>query len=327
MTAATLSAVLGRAAAEGRAVAGLVVLGWEDARAYVEAAEEAGIAVILQAGPGCRRHTPTPILGRMFRTLADAATVPVVCHIDHATTIEECRAGVDAGFTSVMIDGSKLALDDNIAMTSRVVEEAHRAGVSVEGEVGVVGYVNGAPSQTTAPEDAARLERESGSTPSLSPSATSTSPRKKRRPSMPPRSRHRRRHDRSPGAAWRQRHSGGVAAAVGAGPSRREIQRRDGIADGLRRCAARSSGRSPPEFRPHRDPLRRRAVAQARGEEACRFALAAVADARRRVPRSMTEQGNIVASGRRCAPSINSSMSSTERRMISSMGWRIVVRL
>ena len=162
MTAATLSEALKRAAAEGRSVAGLVVLGWEDARAYVEAAEAVGAPLILQAGPGCRRHTPTPILGRMFRTLADAAAVPVVCHIDHATTLEECRAGLDSGFTSVMIDGSRLPLEDNIALTAQVVEEAHRAGVSVEGEVGVVGYACGAASCATAPEEAARLERETG---------------------------------------------------------------------------------------------------------------------------------------------------------------------
>jgi fructose-bisphosphate aldolase class II len=162
MTAATLAEVLGRAVAERRAIAGLVVLGWEDARAYVEAAEEVGIPVILQAGPGCRRNTPTTVLGKMFRTLADPASVPVVCHIDHATTLEECRSGIEAGFTSVMIDGSKLPLDENIALTARVVAEARRAGVSVEGEVGVVGYVHGAPSRATAPEEAARLERESG---------------------------------------------------------------------------------------------------------------------------------------------------------------------
>lgn len=162
MTAATLSEILGRAVAEKRAVAGLVVLGWEDARAYVEAAEETGIPVILQAGPACRRHTPTPILGKMFRTLADCASVPVVCHIDHATTLEECREGIEAGFTSVMIDGSKLPLDDNVALSARVVEAAHRTGVSVEGEVGVVGYVGGTASLVTEPEDAARLERECG---------------------------------------------------------------------------------------------------------------------------------------------------------------------
>ena len=162
MTVATLAEVLGRAVEERSAVAGFVVLGWEDARAYVEAAEEAAVPVILQAGPGCRRHTPTIILGKMFRTLAESAAVPVVCHIDHATTIEECRAGIEAGFSSVMIDGSKLPLEDNVALTARVVAEAHRAGVSVEGEVGVVGYVRGAPSRATAPGEAARLERESG---------------------------------------------------------------------------------------------------------------------------------------------------------------------
>ena len=106
VTAATLSEVLGRAAAEKRAVAGLVVLGWEDARAYVEAAEETGVPVILQAGPGCRRHTPTPILGKMFRTLAERSNATVICHIDHATTLAECREGIDSGFSSGMIAGS-----------------------------------------------------------------------------------------------------------------------------------------------------------------------------------------------------------------------------
>ncbi len=162
MTAATLSEVLSGAVAGRRAIAGLVVLGWEDARAYVQAAEETGIPIVLQAGPACRRHTPTTILGKMFRTLADGASVPIVCHIDHASTIEECRAGIEAGFTSVMIDGSKLPLDDNIALTARAVEAARPAGVSVEGEVGLVGYVGGASSWVTAPRDAARLERESG---------------------------------------------------------------------------------------------------------------------------------------------------------------------
>ncbi len=162
MTVATLAEVL-RAAVERRgAVGGLVALGWEDARAYVEAGEELGAPVILQAGPGCRRNTPTPVLGKMFRTLAEGARVPVVCHVDHATTAEECRAGIDSGFSSVMIDGSHLPLDDNIALTARVVEEAHRAGVSVEGEVGIVGYVKGEASKATSPEEAARLERESG---------------------------------------------------------------------------------------------------------------------------------------------------------------------
>jgi fructose-bisphosphate aldolase, class II len=162
MTVATLTDVLRPAAASGWAVAGLVVLGWEDASAYVEAAEEAGLPVILQAGPGCRKHMPVAVLGRMFRHLAEQARVPVVSHIDHALTLDECAAGIDAGFTSVMIDGSSLPLADNIALSARVVEMAHRAGVSVEGEVGVVGYVGGASSQHTTARDAAAFEQQTG---------------------------------------------------------------------------------------------------------------------------------------------------------------------
>jgi fructose-bisphosphate aldolase, class II len=162
MTVATLTEVLAAATRENYAVAGLVVLGWEDARAYVEAADEAGIPIILQAGPGCRKHTPVPVLGKMFRILAEQARVPIVAHIDHAYTLAECVEGIEHGFTSVMIDGSKLPLAENIALTARVVEQAHKAGVSVEGEVGVVGYAGGAASAATSPEEAARLDRESG---------------------------------------------------------------------------------------------------------------------------------------------------------------------
>jgi fructose-bisphosphate aldolase, class II len=162
MTVATLSEVLSTAVAERRAVAGLVVLGWEDARAFVDAAEAEGTAVILQAGPGSRKHTPVPVLGKMFRHLAETAKVPIVCHIDHAYTLEECVAGIEHGFTSVMIDGSRLPIDDNIALTARVAEQAHKAGVSVEGEVGFVGYDGGALSAMTSPDDAHRFDRESG---------------------------------------------------------------------------------------------------------------------------------------------------------------------
>jgi fructose-bisphosphate aldolase, class II len=162
MTVATLNDVLRPALAGNYAVAGVVVLGWEDAKAYVEAAEETDLPIILQAGPGCRKHTPLPILGKMFRHLAEHATVPVVCHIDHATTVDECREGIEHGFTSVMIDGSRLPLDGNIALTSEVVALARKAGVSVEGEIGFVGYDNGTASSMTKPKDAAAFERGTG---------------------------------------------------------------------------------------------------------------------------------------------------------------------
>jgi fructose-bisphosphate aldolase, class II len=162
MTAATLAEVLQPAAACGYAIAGLVVLGWEDAVAFVEAAETTGCPVILQAGPGCRAHTPVPVIGKMLRYLADNASVPVVCHLDHGYTLDECREGIDHGFTSVMFDGSKLPISENIDLTARLVEEAHAADVSVEGEVGFVGYAAGAASTFTNPEEAARFDRESG---------------------------------------------------------------------------------------------------------------------------------------------------------------------
>ena len=162
MTAATLKDVLQPAIAGHYAVAGLVVLGWEDAEAFVAAAEDAQLPLILQAGPGCRKHTPVPVLGRMFRHLADHANVPVVCHIDHALHYDECAEAVDHGFTSLMIDGSALPLEDNIALTKKVVALARRHGLSVEGEVGAVGYAGRGGSTVTSPEEAQRFECETG---------------------------------------------------------------------------------------------------------------------------------------------------------------------
>lgn len=162
MTLATLAHVLQDANARGYAVPGLVCLGWEDMRAYVAAAEAERAPVILQAGPGCRAHTPLPILGRMFSHLAETASVPVVAHLDHGYTLEDCKAALEAGFTSVMVDGSKLPLQQNIDLTAAAVELAHAAGASCEGEIGFVGYAGGAASAGTDPVEAARFARETG---------------------------------------------------------------------------------------------------------------------------------------------------------------------
>jgi fructose-bisphosphate aldolase, class II len=162
MTRATLADVLQPALRDGYAVPGLVCLGWEDARAYVRAAEAERAPVILQAGPGARAHMPVAVWGAMFRALAEGASVPVVAHLDHGLTVEDAQAGIAAGFTSVMIDGSALTLEHNIRLTAEVVALAHAAGVSCEGEVGVVGYAGGKASTGTDPEEAGRFARETG---------------------------------------------------------------------------------------------------------------------------------------------------------------------
>ncbi len=161
MTLVTLSDVLGPALANHRAVAGLVVLGWEDARAFVDAAQDLQAPLILQVGPGARASMPLPVWAVMFRTLAEGASVPVVAHLDHGS-VEECRAAVDLGFTSVMYDGSRLPLAENIAQTAAVVQMAQAAGVSVEAELGFVGYSSGAASSGTDPLQAAEFWRDTG---------------------------------------------------------------------------------------------------------------------------------------------------------------------
>lgn len=160
MTLATLADVLQPALTDCHAVAGFVCLGWEDMRAYVEAAELEQRPIILQAGPGCRAHTPLPVLAAMMRHLAEPASVPVVVHLDHGYTKEECRIAIDCGFTSVMFDGSATPLAQNIEETTAIVEMAHAAGVSCEGEIGFVGYAEGQASRGTDPDEAARFAAE-----------------------------------------------------------------------------------------------------------------------------------------------------------------------
>ena len=129
MTVATLSDVLQKAKEANYAVAGLVVLGWEDARCYTEAAEELNLPVILQAGPGCRANTPVPILGKMFRYLAEQSNSPVVCHLDHGYTKEEMKLAKEP---------QKILNDNSFAVSATAVRiptaGGHSESVNVEFE-------------------------------------------------------------------------------------------------------------------------------------------------------------------------------------------------
>ncbi|MEM8788777.1 MAG: class II fructose-bisphosphate aldolase [Pseudomonadota bacterium] len=162
MTLATLADVVQPALRDGYAVAGLVVLGWEDARAFVAAGEAERAPIILQAGPACRKHTPLPVLGRMFRHLAETASIPVVAHLDHGYTRDECQEALDSGFSSLMFDGSRKPFAQNVEETAEIAALAHGAGISCEGEIGFVGYTGGAASAGTDPEEARRFAAETG---------------------------------------------------------------------------------------------------------------------------------------------------------------------
>ena len=160
MTLVTLENALQNALKNNYAVAGLVTLGWEDMKAYVEAAEKENCPVILQAGPSCRQHTPLPVLGKMFNYLADNTDIPVVAHLDHGYSLEECKIAIDSGFSSIMYDGSRKSLNQNIDETAKICEIAHLAGVSCEGEIGFVGYYGGEESAGTDPEEASLFAKD-----------------------------------------------------------------------------------------------------------------------------------------------------------------------
>ena len=161
----TLSEILQPALDGGYAVGCFNVFGYEDARAVVEAAEALEAPVILSANLDLRAFMPVGMVAALFRGLAEEARVPVCAHLDHSYVVEDVLAAVDLGFSSVMIDGSQLPLEENIAVVRRVVEYAHARGVSVEAEIGSVPYAEGRDhikAELTDPAEARRLAEESG---------------------------------------------------------------------------------------------------------------------------------------------------------------------
>lgn len=111
-------------------------------QAILEAAQACRSPVILGVSEGAARYMGGfRVITAMVRELIDSMdiTVPVAIHLDHGSSFEKCKEAIDAGFTSVMIDGSHYPLDKNIEMTKKVVEYAHERGISVEAELGIVG--------------------------------------------------------------------------------------------------------------------------------------------------------------------------------------------
>ncbi|WCK54374.1 class II fructose-1,6-bisphosphate aldolase [Aneurinibacillus sp. Ricciae_BoGa-3] len=143
----------------------------EFTQAILQAAQEENAPVILGVSEGAGRYMGGfKLVVAMVKALMEEykITVPVAIHLDHGSSFEKCVEAIHAGFTSVMIDGSHFPLDENIALTKRVVDVAHALGISVEAELGRIGgqeddlIVNDADAMYAIPEECDRLVRETG---------------------------------------------------------------------------------------------------------------------------------------------------------------------
>ncbi len=105
-------------------------------QAIVDAAKEEKSPVILQASSSAIKYARVNYLMKMLEAAVEETDVPIAIHLDHGPDFETCKMCIDAGFTSVMIDGSKYDFEENIAITKKVVDYAHERGVVVEAELG-----------------------------------------------------------------------------------------------------------------------------------------------------------------------------------------------
>lgn len=140
----------------------------EIVQAIVAAAEIEKSPVIIQASQGAIKYAGIDYITGLTKLAAESVKVPVALHLDHGTSFEQCIDCIRSGFSSVMIDGSKHNLEENIALTLRVIEIARLFGVSVEGELGKIGgteddiVVSEREAFFTDPIDAERFCRETG---------------------------------------------------------------------------------------------------------------------------------------------------------------------
>jgi fructose-bisphosphate aldolase class II len=115
----------------------------EQLQAIISACVETKSPVILQVSSGARKYANQTLLRYMAQGAVEYAkelgyNIPIVLHLDHGDSFELCKSCIESGFSSVMIDGSHLPYEENIALTKQVVEYAHQFDVTVEGELGVL---------------------------------------------------------------------------------------------------------------------------------------------------------------------------------------------
>ncbi len=120
----------------GYAIGAFNVNNMEIIQAITEAAKEENAPLILQVSAGARKYAKHIYLMKLIEAAEADTGLPIVVHLDHGEDFEICKACIDGGFTSVMIDGSKYDFEENIRLTKQVVDYAHERGVVVEGELG-----------------------------------------------------------------------------------------------------------------------------------------------------------------------------------------------
>ena len=132
----TTTEMFQKAYAGGYAIGAFNVNNMEIIQGITEAAQEVNSPLILQVSAGARKYAKPVYLRKLVEAAIEDTGLPMALHLDHGEDFEICKACIDGGFTSVMIDGSKHSFEDNIALTRQVVDYAHQHGVVVEGELG-----------------------------------------------------------------------------------------------------------------------------------------------------------------------------------------------
>lgn len=160
----TLDELLPKYLDQDAAVGAFNLAVFPDLQVLIQAAEEMKAPVIMQLSPSVSEYMGYDYWGMVGREMAKRAAVPVVLHLDHANGVEPIWKALDAGYSSVMFDGSQLPFDENVRITREVVKRAETYGVSVEAEIGSVAYLgkNTHKDQLTDPREAAAFAQLSG---------------------------------------------------------------------------------------------------------------------------------------------------------------------
>lgn len=158
--------ILNKARQNNYAIAAFNIHNLETLKATVEAAEEERAPLILQTTPGTCEYAGIDYLVAMAHTASNKADIPIALHLDHGNSLDLAIKCIDAGYTSVMIDGSMLPFDKNVSLVKQVVEYAHKKQVQVEAELGHISGVEENISSShevlTDPKEAAEFVNKTG---------------------------------------------------------------------------------------------------------------------------------------------------------------------